>query len=305
MPNHTLIYGGGDQVIALVPARVPGAATYGVGDLRYSEGTAEHVVVAAGEPAAVDAVATTLTLAAGRGADRRVVTLASIAGVQLGMSYEIQDARGQREVVIAEAINAGAKTVRARAEVQHEYASGSAFRGAEVRATIPAAWSDSEEVFRAGGMAVITWRLSGTTPAVIRETIALERARTQLATVQDVVGAVPTLAQGRSGRTDLATALTQAHAHYQTDLRLHGINPDAHHAGAVGHEAVKILAVMYAVKSSSDTSDVALHSWAYDRYQEIRAGLAVGRDKQGVVETDRTSDSAKPIDYRQLVRIGW
>lgn len=305
MPNHTLIYGGGEQTLVFVPLRIPSAATFGIIDLRYSEDSDEHTIVTAGTGATIDPLSTTLTLAAGRGADRRVVTLASVAGVELGRHYQIQDARGQREAVLADAVNVGAKTVRTRDEVRLEYASGSTFRGAEVRAAIPASWCDNEETFRADMPAVITWTLTGVEQRVVRETIALERARTQLATVQDVLTAAPTLATGRAGRADLTSALAQAHLHYQQDLRIAGIDPNTHHGGELAREAVKMLAIMYAVKFSTDPSDVKLHDWAAERAAELRAGVVVGKDKSGVVETDRSADSAKPVDIRTLVRIGF
>lgn len=305
MPNHTLIYGDGEQTLVFVPPRIPSAATFGIIDLRYPQDSDEHTIVAAGTAATIDATATTLTLAAGRGADRRVITLASVAGVQIGRHYQPQDSRGQREVVIVDAINVGAKTVRTRDEVRHEYASGSAFISAEVRAAVPADWCDNEDAFKAGMPAVITWTLAGVEERVVRETIALERARTQLATVQDVLLAAPVLATGRAGRADLTSALAQAHLHYQQDLRIAGINPDTHHGGELAREVVKMLAVMYAVKFSTDASDQKLHDWATDRAAELRASVVVGKDKPGVVETDRSADSAKPIDIRTLVRIGF
>lgn len=305
MPNHTLIYRGGAQAVALVPTRIPSGATFGIADLRYSEDTAEHVIVAEGTAATIDAASTTLSLAAGRGADRRVITLTSVAGLEIGRRYQLQDARGQREVVVVDAVNDTAKTVRTRDEVQHEYASGSTFLGAEVRAIVPGTWCDDEDTFRASGMAIITWRLAGVGAAVVRETIALERAGAQLATVQDIVAAFPSLAQGRAGRTDLSTALAQAHMHYAQDLRLAGIDPSAHHGGELARETVKVLAVQYALQSSTDEADTRIYEWARERAAELRAGLVVGRDKVGVVETDRSADSAKPIDFRQIVRIGF
>lgn len=305
MPNHTVIYGSGTQTIALVPERVPTSATVAIADPRYSESSTDYVVVPADTAATVDSTSTTLAAACGRGADRRLVSLASIAGIVIGRSYELADERGQREVIVVDSINAGAKTVYTRDPILKSYALGSTFRGAEVRASVPATWCDSEEVLRGGMQAIITWTLVGVTTGIIRQSIALDRGTQQLVTPQDVLLACPSLAQGRAGRADLTTAIAQATAHYFSDLRMAGISPSSHFAGQLGQEAVKVLAVMYALQHSNDESDVRVWEWAKDRSAEIRAALAVGKDKSGVVELDPNSDSAKSPNIRSLLRIDW
>ncbi len=302
MASHSLIYGNGAQTVSFVPERVPISATYEVKDTRYSETSAESVIVAAGTAATVDSTSTTLSAAAGRGADRRVVTLTSVAGVVVGRHYELLDPRGQREIVIADTINATAKTVFLRDPVLKSYASGATFRGAEVRASIPGSWTDDDQVMQSGSCALIVWTLVGGTPSVSREVIALVRGTQQLVTPQDVLLLAPTLAQGRA---DLTSAIAQATSHYNADLRMAGISPTSHFAGQLGQEAVKVLAVMYALQHSKDESDVRVWEWAKERAAEIRASLTVGKDKAGVLELDPGSDSAKGPDIRSLLRLDW
>lgn len=307
MSQHRVTYGGGAQTVAFVPPSRPSSATYSISDARYSEDQTGFEVIAAGTPATVDAVSTTLSAGAGRGTDLRLLTLTSVAGIEAGRRYWVEDGRGHREIVTVQSVNATAKTVYSRFALQHEYRAGATFKGAEVRATVPPAWCDDDDVLKAGMPALITWALVGVTPARVRESIALERASVQLATVQDVLQLNPSLSTigNASGRTDLATALTQAHVHYQNDLTIAGIDPRTHNGGELAREAVKFLAGMYALQNSSDETDVRNFELYQKRSEVCRQALVIGKDKPGVIEQDLSTEAVSASKkIRSLWRLG-
>lgn len=305
MSQHRVTHGAGAQVIALVPPARPAAATFSITDARYSETNSAFFVVPLGTAATVDAVSTTTTASAGRGADRNLILLGAVTDIVVGRRYWIESSKGHREIVTVDAINATAKTVRSRHPLQHEYSAGAAFRGAEVRATVPSAWTDNDDVLKQGMPAIVTWVLDG--GVHVREVIMLERAKTQLATVQDVLELNPSLSNiaNASGRTDLPTALAQAHAHYNSLLAVAGIDPRTHNGGHIARELVKYLAGMFALQNSSSETDTRNFEFYQKQVEVLRQALVIGQDKPGVVEQDLVHEAISPAKrIRSLWRLG-
>ena len=143
MALHRVYFNKGAQALTTIPhtagspVRVA-SATYEIIDTRYGVDSDEHVVVAAGTAATVDATSTTLTARAGRGAaDRRALTLTSTAGVTSGRTYLVTSPSGAAELARVEDVVSGT-VLRTASELRGDYAAGSTFKGIEVAGVFPA-----------------------------------------------------------------------------------------------------------------------------------------------------------------------
>ena len=267
------------------------SATYEIIDTRYGVDSDEHVVVAAGTAATVDATSTTLTARAGRGAaDRRALTLTSTAGVTTGHQFVLTSSAGAVELVrVADVVSA--TVLRTAAEIRGDYAAGSTFKGIEVAGVFPADPAADDDNLDSDAF-VVVWTLPGLPP--IRESVFVERGEEgQLATLDDLAELDPHIPLAGGDRVSPAAALARAHKDFRVDLQLAAINESDLLAGPIGRDAVCYRAAELCFSHGDDpVSERKAKSYGA-RYQELRAAIVVGALKPQVVALDKSDEVAK------------
>lgn len=297
MALHRVYYNGGEQALTTIPHRAGSpvrvaSATYEIIDTRYGVDSDEHVVVAAGTAATIDATSTTLTALAGRGTDdRRAVTVASTAGVTTGHQYVLGSTAGAVELVrVADVVSA--TVLRTAAEIRGKFASGSTLKGIEVSGLFPADPAADEDNLDSDAF-VVVWAMPGLPP--IRESVFVERGEEgQLATLDDLAELDPHIPLVGGDRVSPASALARAHKDLRVDLQLASINESDLLAGPIGRDAVCYRAAMLCF--SHDDSDVGREKKKdyAARYQQLLNGLIIGAKKPQVVALDKTEETAAP-----------
>ena len=297
MALHRVYYQKGEQALITIPhtagspVRVA-SATYAILDTRYGVDNAEHVVVAAGTAATVDATSTTLTALAGRKAgDRRAVTVTSTAGVTTGHQFILTSPAGAVELVRVADVGSGT-VLRTAAEIRGEYATGSTFKGVEVTGLFPADYAADEDNLDSDAF-VVVWTMPGLPP--IRESVFIERGEEgQLATLDDLAELDPYIPLAGGDRVSPASALARAHKDLRVDLQLASINESDLLAGPIGRDAVCNRAAMLCF--SHDDTDVGREKKKdyAARYQQLLNGLIIGAKKPQVVALDKTEETAAP-----------
>lgn len=308
MTAHRVYFGKGAQTLTTIPHRAGApvrvdAGSYQIVDTRYGVDTAEHEVVAAGT-ATVDALATTLTAAAGREAsDRRALTLASTTGGTVGAQYILTAPSGAAELVTVAAV-VSATVARVKHEIRGTYPTGSTLRGVEVRATFPAPPAADEDNLDAEAFLVI-WTFAGMSP--IRESIHLERGEeAQLATLADLVELDPTLARVGGDRIDASAALSRAHKDFRVDLQLAGVSESDLLTGPLGRDAVVYRAAHLALAADDDPAAERRAAAYGARYQELREAITNGAKKPDVVALDKSEQQAqRPNPAANFRYFGW
>lgn len=290
MALHTIYFSKGAQALVTVPHRGGApvrvtAGTFEIVDTRYSVDSDEHVIVAAGTAASIDATSTTLTAKAGRNAaDRRALTMMSTAGLTAGAQYLLEAASGQTELVRIAAVASGT-LARTTQELRGDFATGTALRGVQVSATFPADPAADEDNLDDGAFMVI-WTFAGLPP--IREPIHLERGEeAQLATLDDLRELDPMLSIGGGDRIDPAAALSRAHKDFRLDLQMAGVIEADLLAGTLGRDAVCYRAAYLATQHGDDPVSERKAADYKARYLEIRAAVVAGALKPGVVAVDK------------------
>jgi hypothetical protein len=290
MALHRIYFEKGAQALVTIPHRGGApvrvtAGTFEIVDTRYSVDSDDHVIVAAGTAATVDALATTLTAAAGRNAaDRRALTMTSTAGLVAGAQYILESASGQAELVRIAAVASGA-LARTTQELRGDYPTGTALRGVQVSATFPAPAAADEDNLDEGAFLVI-WTFAGLPP--LRESILLERGEeAQLATLDDLRELDPMLSVTGGDRVDPAAALSRAHKDFRLDLQMAGVIEADLLAGTLGRDAVCYRAAYLATQHGDDPASERKAAAYLARYLEIRAAVVAGALKPGVVALDK------------------
>ena len=296
MALHRVYFGKGAQTLITIPHRAGSpvrvtSATYEIIDTRYGVDSDEHVVVAAGTAATVDATSTTLTARAGRGAaDRRALTLTSTAGVTTGHQFILTSPAGAVELVrVADVVSA--TVLRTAAEIRGDYAAGSTFKGIEVAGVFPADPAADEDNLDSDAF-VVVWTMPGLPP--IRESVFVERGEEgQLATLDDLAELDPHIPLAGGDRVSPAAALARAHKDFRVDLQLAAINESDLLAGPIGRDAVCYRAAELCFSHGDDpVSERKAKSYGA-RYQELRAAIVVGALKPQVVALDKSDEVAK------------
>ena len=297
MALHRVYFNKGAQALTTIPhtagspVRVA-SATYEIIDTRYGVDSDEHVVVAAGTAATVDATSTTLTALAGRGTeDKRAVTLVSTAGVTTGHQYLLTSSVGAVELVrVVDVVSA--TVLRTAAEIRGKYASGSTFKGIEVAGVFPADPAADEDNLDSDAF-VVVWTMPGLPP--IRESVFVERGEEgQLATLDDLAELDPHIPLAGGDRVSPASALARAHKDFRVDLQLAAINESDLLAGPIGRDAVCYRAAELCFSHGDDpVSERKAKSYGA-RYQELRAAIVVGALKPQVVALDKSEETTAP-----------
>lgn len=297
MALHRVYFNKGAQALTTIPhtagspVRVA-SATYEIIDTRYGVDSDEHVVVAAGTAATVDATSTTLTALAGRGTeDKRAVTLVSTAGVTTGHQYLLTSSVGAVELVrVVDVVSA--TVLRTAAEIRGKYASGSTFKGIEVAGVFPADPAADEDNLDSDAF-VVVWAMPGLPP--IRESVFVERGEEgQLATLDDLAELDPHIPLAGGDRVSPASALARAHKDFRVDLQLAAINESDLLAGPIGRDAVCYRAAELCFSHGDDpVSERKAKSYGA-RYQELRAAIVVGALKPQVVALDKSEETTAP-----------
>lgn len=268
------------------------AATYGIFDARFGDGSSDHVVVAAGTAATIDSVSTTLSAKAGRGAtDRRTITVASTAGITAGRTYLLQAPSGVVELVRIATVASGTALL-AGAEIRGDFPAASTLKGVEVSATFPGSEADDES--NLDGMPwVVVWTIDGFPP--LRETIHLERGEEALlASLDDLRELDPTLSVTGGDRIDPALALARAHRDLRTDLLMAGANESEMLLGPIGRDAVTYRAAALCMLSNDDDVSKSKAEFYLDRYAKLIAAIKIGAEKPQVVALDQDSNAKAP-----------
>lgn len=308
MATHRAYFGRGDQPLRTIPHRDGrpvrvSAATYGIFDARFGNGSSDHVVVAEGTAATIDATSTTLTAKAGRNAgDRRTLTVVSTVGVTPGHTYLLTAPNGIVELVRIAAVPS-ATTLLAGAELRGDLPTGTILRGVEVTATFPALEADDDANLD-GLPWIVVWSIDGFAP--LRETIHLERGEeAQLATLDDLRELDPTLSIVGGDRIGPELALARAHRDLRTDLQLAGASESDMLLGPIGRDACLYRAAYLCTHHDDNEAAIKKAAFYMDRYQELRTALQVGAKRPEVVALDKANSNAKATNPARLfVRYG-
>lgn len=304
MATHRIYAGKGDQALVTVPhqdgrpVRVT-SATYSIYDSR----SLSEVIVPAGTAATVDAASTVLTNRAGRGStDKRLLTVSSTTGFNVGHTYLLTGATGVVEIVRIVAVKS-ATGMLAASEIRGDFVVGSTIQGIEVAASFPADVADAE-ASRLNGPWILAWTIPGFAP--LRETVFLHTGEeAQLATMSDLTELDPSLANVNGDRVDPALALSRAHKDLRTDLLLAGADRESDMLlGPIGRDAVVNLAAFYCVHHSDEDSMQKKADLYHNRYRELRAALLVGNQKSEVVALDKATGTKTASTARLFVRYG-
>jgi hypothetical protein len=306
MALHRIYFAKGAQALVTIPHRrgAPvrvSAGTFEIVDTRYSVDSDEHVIVAAGTAASIDATSTTLTAKAGRNAaDRRALTVTATADLVIGAQYIMEAASGQAELVRIAATPSGT-LARAAQEIRGDFATGATLRGVQVSATFPADPAADEDNLDDGAFVVI-WTFPGLPP--LRESIHLERGEeAQLATLDDLRELDPMLSIAGGDRIDPATALARAHKDFRADLQMAGVAESDMLAGPLGRDAVCYRAAFLATQHGDDPVSERKATAYQARYLELRGALVVGAKKPEVVALDK-DQQARTVNPAALFH-GW
>lgn len=303
MALHRVYYLKGAQTLTTIahragsPLRVA-SGTYEIVDTRYGVDSDEHVIVAAGTAATVDATSTTLSARAGRGAaDRRAVTVTSTAGVTTGHQFILTNPAGAVELVRIDAV-VSATVLRTATEVRGDFATGSTFKGIEVTGTFPADPAADEDNLDHESFMVV-WTLPGLPP--LRESIFVERGEEgQLATLDDLAELDPMIPLAGGDRVSPATALARAHKDFRVDLQLANVSEADLLAGPIGRDAVTYRAAELCFSHNDDPVSERKAKGYGARYQELRAAIVVGALKPQVVALDKSDETAKRTNPASL-----
>lgn len=303
MPSHRIYFGKGAQALVTIPYRAGApvrvvSGTYGIVDTRYSIDADEHVIVAAGTAASIDAASTTTTAAAGRSsADPRALTLVSTAALSVGSKYLLSGDKGNSEVVRIAAI-ASATVARTASEIRGQYATGASLLGLQVSATFPADPAADDDNLDNEAW-VIVWSFAGMPP--IREAIHLERGEeAQLATLDDLQELDPDLSKTGGDRVDPSAALARAHKDLRVDLQMAGVEESDLLTGPLGRDAVCYRAAHLALSGSEDIAGERKAAAYQARYLEIRASIVAGVKKPGVVSLDKETQQERAFNPAAL-----
>ena len=273
------------------------AGTFQIVDTRYGIDSAEHVVVAAGTAATLDATSVTVTAKTGRGTgDARTLTLTSTATLAVGRKYILEAADGCAEIVRIAAVMSGT-TARTAAAIRHTYTTGATLRGIEVRATFPAAPAADDNNLD-GEAFLVVWSFPGLPP--VRESVFLERAEeAQLATLDEL----RELDGGLAGAdaTDPVAALSRAHKDLRVDLQLVGIGEADYITGPIGSDAVLYRAAYHLAEQKRDDARAVRY---HERYKQLRDALVIGNKKAQVVSVTQADQVATRANPARLF-FGW
>lgn len=306
MSTHRVYFGKGEQTLRTVlhrrgrPLRVA-SATFAILDTRHPESSDDHILVAAGEPATIDALSTTLSARAGRSAaSRRRIDVVTTAGVSAGSTYILEAADGRAEIVRIDAV-ASATQLLTAAEIAGDYPAGTMLRGVEVAAAFPADAADDEDNLLDDLPWLLVWSVDGEPP--IRESIHLHRGEeAQLATLDDLLELDPHLAAGGGDRHEVALALARAHRDLRTDLALAGARETDLLVGPIGRDAVAYRAAWHLIAGRPDDASIRRAEDYAARYQELRGALQVGSKKPEVIALDKSDEVAVAINPAALFR---
>lgn len=303
MATHRVYFGRGDQPLRTIPHRDGrpvrvSAATYGIYDARFGDGSSDHVVVPSGTAAVLDPTSTTLTAKAGRNAgDRRTLTVVSTAGIVPGRTYLITAQNGIVELVRVAAVPS-ATSLLAGAELRGDFPTGTTLRGVEVSALFPAIEADDDANLD-GLPWIVVWSMEGFAP--LRETVHLERGEeAQLATLDDLRELDPTLSVVGGDRIDPALALARAHRDLRTDLQLAGASESDMLLGPIGRDCVTYRAAYLCVHHDDGEAALKKAEFYNARYLELRTALQVGTQRPEVVAVDKADGSAKTTNPARL-----
>lgn len=296
--QHRIYFGKHAQAVSTVPHRDGRpvrvlAATYGIFDARFGDTSNDHVVVAEGTAAAIDAVSATLTNKAGRSAqNRRTITVGSTAGMAAGRLYLLTSTAGVVELVKLAAVVSGTEVLTA-SELRGDFASGSLLQGAEVSAMFPAVEADDDN--NLDGMPwVIVWSAPGLPP--LRETIFLERGEElQLASLDDLLELDPMISVVGGDRVDPAKSLARAHRDLRTELLMAGANESDMLLGPIGRDAVTYRGAALCWMSCGDSDEASRKVDFYlERWNRLVASIKVGEPKPQVVAVSQASGEKAP-----------
>lgn len=307
MPAHRVYYGRGAQTLTTIPHRRGApvrvtAGTYEIVDTRHSVDNADHVVVAAGTAATVDAFSATTTTKAGRNAeDRKGLVLNSTATLTPGRCYILEGTNGEAEIVTIAAVPSGT-TARTVAEIRGDYASGAALRGVEVSATFPEVEADDDDHLDAMPW-IIAWTFADLPP--LRESIFAERGEeSQLATLADLLQLDPTLSLVGGDRSNPAAALAQAHRDLRTALQQGGQSEADVLAGGIGRDFVTYRAAFLCMLGATED---AANTRKLDHFEkmatQLQTSLLLGRVKEGVAVLSKSDETAQPFAVANLFRV--
>lgn len=293
--RHRVYLGKGDQTLVTIPHRAGQpvrvtAGTYAILDARHGDDSAEHVVVAAGTVATIDATSTTLAARAGRGAeDRRALTLASTAGLAEGHMYLLESAAGQVELVKIAKVASGT-VARAAAEIRGDFATGATLRGVEVSATFPEVQADDDDNLDALPF-LIVWTFAGFPP--LRETIYAERGEeSQLATLDDLRELDPMITVLAGDRVDPAAALVRAHKDLRTELQIAGASESDLLTGPIGRDYVTYRAAVLCLGHLDDPAARRKVEGYEKRCAMLLGALVIGERKPDVAALEKVDETA-------------
>ena len=296
MSTHRVYFGKGAQTLTTIPHRAGSplrvaSGTFEIVDTRYGVDSDDHVVVAAGTAATVDATSTTLTARAGRvAADRRALSLTSTTGVTTGHQYILTSPAGAVELVRIDAVVSGT-VLRTVAELRGDFATGSTFKGIEVTGTFPADPAADEDNLNHESFMVV-WTLPGLPP--LRESVLIERGEEgQLATLDDLAELDPMIPLAGADRVSPATALARAHKDLRTDLQLACVSEADLLTGPIGRDAVTYRAAFLCFQHGDDPVSERKAKSYEARYQQLLNGIIVGAKKPGVLALDKREESAR------------
>lgn len=310
-----IVTGGGAQTLAIVPWKLPSAATYVVEDLlesktsssRYIEGTE-----ASPSAATIDATSETTTAAAGRGqADPRVMTGTGFSGITPGLAYAIVAADGRYELFRCFATSS--TSVVAEQPLVGTYPSGSTITGIRVTGTFPAATADDDDNFEQDRPYRVTWNLTIDGVLVpIAQPIRLVRQKWddgQLAdlelwlrtTWQDIYRKYGDYAEVRAVCRFTAQRCAAR-------LRKSGIDPSTYLGGPSGWDLLAARLILESAQRGFSPQNVDETTFLEDarrEWAEAWSNVARGADARDVVHARRSDDAvpaAQPRTQRRFVR---
>lgn len=293
MAKHRVYFGRGDQPLRTVPhiqgrPQVVASATYSISNLRYSIGSTEHVVAAAGTVATIDTASTSLANMAGPEAtNARTIRVASTAGFSANRSYALTSTSGVVELVRIATVVSGTELLAA-AEIRGKFLTGSTLKGCELTATFPAAQADDVDHVSDDLPWLIVWDIPGFAP--LKESIHLERGEEAiLATLEDLTELDPMLAKTGNERIDSALALSRAHRDVRTDLQLAGASESDMLLGPIGRDCVCYRAAFLMTHHSNDEAEMKKAEFYHERYQHLLSGLMIGSMRSEVVALDKAT----------------
>jgi hypothetical protein len=294
-----IIHGIGAQTLRHIPldhqgrARVVSSATVEIVDLRYSEDSAERVVLAS-SPAAIGSVNTTLTAAAGPGeTDTYRFPVASASGIAVGRPLLLIGADGVSELTSVRAI--ATLNIFAHLELRHDFATGASVRSVEITASFPALEAnDDTEVEAEPHPYQVTW-----TYTIDDDVYVVPRiywiSRTTTAPIVDelyVLRGHPTIGPRLRNRADIADAIAVANDDYNAEVRAAGRDP----ASFRGNDTVQVAVRARALQSCFEWMGPADHdvrqAARYEsQFKYLMSQILDGRPRPGTVTVDQPTNT--------------